>query len=124
MSATPTRTAPAVQPTRAPTPGATMVPTRAESAAPAPVHPTPTPRLLRGIRNALVAVLLLFSGLTVVATVAPEMALGTSVADITLGQQLRGARATLAEADRKASVAFLAPATAASNVFPAASIVA
>jgi len=115
VSATPTRTAPAVQPTRAPTPGATMVPTRAESAAPAPVHPTPTPRLLRGIRNALVAVLLLFSGLTVVATVAPEMALGTSVADITLGQQLRGARATLAEADRKASVAFLAPATAASN---------
>jgi hypothetical protein len=43
------------------------------------------------------------------------MALGTSVADITLGQQLRGARATLAEADRKASVAFLAPTTAASN---------
>jgi len=115
VSATPTRTAPPVQPTRAPTPGATMVPTRAESAAPAPVHPTPTPRLLRGIRNALIAVLLLFSGLTVVATVAPEMALGTSVADITLGQQLRGARATLAEADRKASVAFLAPATAASN---------
>ncbi len=115
MSATPTRTAPAVQPTRAPTPGATMVPTRAESAAPAPVHAAPTPRLLRGLRNALIAVLLLFSGLTVVATVAPEMALGTSVADITLGQQLRGARATLAEADRKASVAFLAPATAASN---------
>jgi hypothetical protein len=115
VSATPTRTAPAVQPTRAPTPGATMVPTRAESAAPAPVHAAPTPRLLRGLRNALIAVLLLFSGLTVVATVAPEMALGTSVADITLGQQLRGARATLAEADRKASVAFLAPATAASN---------
>ena len=115
MSATPTRTAPAVQPTSTPTPGATMVPTRAESAAPAPVHATPTPRLLRGLRNALIAVLLLFSGLTVVATVAPEMALGTSVADITLGQQLRGARATLAEADRKASVAFLAPATAASN---------
>ena len=117
MSATPTRTAPAVQPTRAPTPGATMVPTRAESAAPAPapVHATPTPRLLRGLRNALIGVLLLFTGLTVVATVAPEMALGTSVADITLGQQLRGARATLAEADRKASVAFLAPATAASN---------
>jgi hypothetical protein len=115
VSATPTRTAPAVQPTSTPTPGATMVPTRAESAAPAPVHATPTPRLLRGLRNALIAVLLLFSGLTVVATVAPEMALGTSVADITLGQQLRGARATLAEADRKASVAFLAPATAASN---------
>jgi len=115
VSATPTRTAPAVQPTRAPTPGATMVPTRAESAAPAPVHATPTPRLLRGLRNALMVVLLLFTGLTVVATVAPEMALGTSVADITLGQQLRGARATLAEADRKASVAFLAPATAASN---------
>ena len=117
MSATPTRTAPAVQPTRAPTPGATMVPTRAESTAPAraPVHGTPTPRLLRGLRNALIVILLLFTGLTVVATVAPEMALGTSVADITLGQQLRGARATLAEADRKASVAFLAPATAASN---------
>jgi hypothetical protein len=79
------------------------------------VHPTPTPRLLRGLRNALIGVLLLFTGLTVVATAAPEMALGTSVADITLGQQLRGARATLAEADRKASVAFLAPATAASN---------
>ena len=117
MSATPTRTAPAVQPTRAPTPGATMVPTRAESAAPAPapVHATPTPRLLRGLRNALIVVLLLFTGLTVVATVAPEMALGSSVADITLGQQLRGARATLAEADRKASVAFLAPATAATD---------
>jgi len=94
-----------------------MVPTRAESAAPAPapVHSTPTPRLLRGLRNALIGVLLLFTGLTVVATVAPEMALGSSVADITLGQQLRGARATLAEADRKASVAFLAPATASSN---------
>jgi len=117
VSATPTRTAPAVQPTRAPTPGATMVPTRAESAAPAPapVHATPTPRLLRGLRNALIVVLLLFTGLTVVATVAPEMALGSSVADITLGQQLRGARATLAEADRKASVAFLAPATAATD---------
>jgi len=67
------------------------------------------------LRNALVIVLLLFSGLTVVATVAPEMALGSSAADISLGQQLRGARATLAEADRKASVAFLAPAAAASN---------
>lgn len=115
MSATPTRTAPAVQPTSAQMPGATVVPTRAEAPAPAPVHPTPTPRLLRGLRNALIGVLLLFTGLTVVATAAPEMALGTSVADITLGQQLRGARATLAEADRKASVAFLAPATAASN---------
>jgi hypothetical protein len=117
VSATPTRTAPAVQPTNAQMPGATVVPTRAEAPAPAPapVHPTPTPRLLRGLRNALIAVLLLFTGLTVVATAAPEMALGTSVADITLGQQLRGARATLAEADRKASVAFLAPATAASN---------
>jgi hypothetical protein len=67
------------------------------------------------LRNALVVILVLFAGLTVVATVAPEMALGSSAADIALGQQLRGARASLAEADRKASVAFLAPATAASN---------
>ncbi len=116
MSTTPTGTTAAQQQPGAPSaPNTTVVPTRTGSAAPVLVHKTPTPRLIRGLRNALVIVLLLFSGLTVVATVAPEMALGSSAADITLGQQLRGARATLAEADRKASVAFLAPATAASN---------
>ncbi len=117
MSTTPTGTSTAQQ-AAAPTQTSTTVATgRTGSTAPlpVPVHPTTTPRLIRGLRNALIVILLLFSGLTVVATVAPEMALGSSAADISLGQQLRGARATLAEADRKASVAFLAPATAAAN---------
>ena len=111
MSTTPTKTA---QQQAATAQGAstTVVPTRPTSTAPTMVHTTPTPRLIRGLRNALVIILTLFAGLTVVATVAPEMALGSSAADISLGQQLRGARATLAEADRKASVAFLAPTAA------------
>lgn len=116
MNTTPTGTTAAQQNAAAPPQTSTTVATtRTGLSAPVPVHSTSTPRLIRGLRNALIVVLLLFSGLTVVATVAPEMALGSSAADISLGQQLRGARATLAEADRKASVAFLAPATAASN---------
>jgi hypothetical protein len=115
VSTTPTQS-PAAQQAVAPPPASTtVVPVRTAPTAPTLVHPTPTPRLLRGLRNALVVVLLVFTGLTLFATLAPEMALGSSAADIALGQQLRGARASLAEADRKASVAFLAPATAASN---------
>ena len=115
MSTTPTGTTTAPQAPTAPPTSTTVVPTRTGSTAPVLVHNTPTPRLIRGLRNALVIVLLLFAGLTLFATAAPEMALGSSAADISLGQQLRGARATLAEADRKASVAFLAPATASAN---------
>ncbi|HSN11966.1 MAG TPA: hypothetical protein VLS51_07655 [Propionibacteriaceae bacterium] len=119
-TATATAPAPATPPTPTGTPpapaaGTAVATTRTAPATPALVHPTPTPRLLRRLRNALVAVLLLFTGLTVVATVAPELALGASAADIALGQQLRGARATLVEADRKASVAFLAPEAAGSS---------
>ena len=116
MSTTPAQTTTAQQQPTAPPPmSATMATTRTGRAVSVLVHPTPTPRLIRGLRSALVVLLVLFSGLTVVATVAPEMALSSSSANISLGQQLRGARATLAEADRKASVAFLAPATADSN---------
>lgn len=116
MSTTPTGTAAGQQQSAAPSgTSGTVATTSTGSTAPVPVHRTPTPRVIRGLRNVLIIVLLLFSGLTVVATVAPEMALGSSAADISLGQQLRGARSTLAQADRKASVAFLAPATAASD---------
>ena len=116
MSTTPSPTTTAQQqPTAPPPTSAAVATTRTGRAVSVLVHPTPTPRLIRGLRSALVVLLLLFSGLTVVATVAPEMALSSSSANISLGQQLRGARATLAEADRKASVAFLAPATANSN---------
>ncbi|MBI4900283.1 MAG: hypothetical protein HY829_07380 [Actinobacteria bacterium] len=92
-----------------------MATTRTETALPALVHPTPTPRLLRRLRTALVVILLLFTTLTAVATIAPELALSSSAADISLGQQLRGARATLVEADRKGSFAFLAPDAASSG---------
>ncbi len=116
MSTTPSPTTTAQQqPTAPPPTSAAVATTRTGRAVSVLVHPTPTPRLIRGLRSALVVLLLLFSGLTVVATVAPEMALSSSSANISLGQQLRGARATLAEADRKASVAFLVPATANSN---------
>lgn len=115
MSTTPTTTPSTPQTVTPAATGTTVVPARTGSNAPVPVHNTTTPRLIRGLRNTLVIVLLLFAGLMLFATVAPEIALGSSAADIKLGQQLRGARATLAEADRKASVAFLAPATAASN---------
>ena len=113
--ATATAPAPSAPSAAATAPSAAVATTRTVPAPPVLVHPTPTPRLLRRLRNALVATLLLFTSLTVVATVAPELALGSSAADIALGQQLRGARATLVEADRKASVAFLAPQAAGSS---------
>jgi hypothetical protein len=115
MSTTPTATPSVKQAAAAAGTSTTVDTVRTGSSAPVLVYTTPTPRLIRGWRNALIIILLLFSGLTVVATVAPEMALGSSAADISLGQQLRGARATLAEADRKASVAFLAPTAASSS---------
>jgi len=116
VSATPTGTATAQQQVPVPAQPSTTVDTRRPGGgAPVPVYATPTPRVIRMLRNAVVVFLLLFTVLTVAATVAPEMALGSSAADISLGQQLRSARGTLAEADRKASVAFLAPATAGLN---------
>lgn len=97
--------------------GAALVATPAASApaASALVYPTPTPRVLRALRNVVIAGLLLFAVLTIGGTVAPELALGTARDDATYGMQLRNARATLAEADRRASVAFLEPATAAGS---------
>lgn len=105
-------TAPPVQ--NLATPGTTLVATPSDTtaAAPAPVYPTPTPRVLRALRNLVVAALLLFAVLTIAGTVAPELALGTARDEATFGMQLRNARATLAQADRQASVAFLDPATA------------
>ena len=80
MSTTPTGTTTAPQAPTAPPTSTTVVPTRTGSTAPVLVHNTPTPRLIRGLRNALVIVLLLFAGLTLFATAAPEMALGSSAA--------------------------------------------
>ena len=74
MTTTPPQTTAAQQPV-APSPtSATVATTGTGPTVPALVHNTPTPRLIRGLRNALIALLILFSGLTVVATVAPEMA--------------------------------------------------
>ncbi len=97
--------------------GSALVASPAASAPTTPslVYPTPTPRVLRALRNVVIAALLLFAVLTIAGTVAPELALGSARDDATYGMQLRNARATLAEADRRASVAFLDPATAAGS---------
>jgi hypothetical protein len=73
------------------------------------MYGTSTPRLLRAIRNVVIGALLLFAGLTIVGTIAPGVALGSARDEVTFGMDLRNARATLAEADRRASVAFLDP---------------
>ncbi len=108
-----TATAQAVQQPTPQAPGSTVATTPAGSpAAQAPMYTTSTPRLLRGIRNVVITVLLLFAGLTIVGTIAPDLALGSARDEVRFGMDLRTARATLAEADRRASVAFLNPAAA------------
>ena len=81
----------------------------------APMYATSTPRLLRMIRNVVIGALLLFAGLTIIGTIAPGVALGSARDEVTFGMELRNARATLAEADRRASVAFLDPKAAATT---------
>lgn len=115
MTATTTVSGATAQPQAPASPGTALANSSSQPIAQAPIHKTPTPRLIRGLRNALIVILLFFCGMTIVATVAPEVGLGSASADISLGQKLRGARATLAEADRKASVAFLAPSIASAN---------
>lgn len=105
-----TATAQAVQQSTPPTPGSTVATTAlGSSTPPAPIYGTATPRLLRMIRNVVIGALLLFAGLTIVGTIAPGVALGSARDEVTFGMELRNARATLAEADRRASVAFLDP---------------
>lgn len=110
----PTATTQTVQPPTS-TPATSLVATTAAGTPTPPpaMYGTSTPRLLRGIRNVVIGVLLLFAGLTIVGTIAPGVALGTARDEVTYGMQLRNARATLAEADRRASVAFLNPTAAA-----------
>lgn len=109
---TPVTSPPAAQ---APTPGpaGTTVATTPGTRPATNTYGTSTPALLRGIRSVVISVLLLFAGLTIVGTIAPDVALGSARDEVGYGMELRNTRATLAEADRRASVAFLDPAAAA-----------
>lgn len=105
-----TATAQSVQQPTPQSPSSTVATTvRTSSTTTTPMYGTTTPRLLRMIRNVVIAALLLFAGLTIVGTIAPGVALGSARDEVTYGMELRNARATLAEADRRASVAFLDP---------------